>query len=79
MKIPLKIIVFTWYLRKGDTLASVMQTSPPNVTFRRDLLGPRLQSWNALLDRLAMVELSQGAGEFCWNLSGNGKFSVDSM
>jgi hypothetical protein len=27
---------------KSDTLAKVMETSPPNVTFRRDLVGPRL-------------------------------------
>jgi hypothetical protein len=34
--------------RKSDTIASVMATSPPNVTFRRDLIGPRLIAWNAL-------------------------------
>jgi hypothetical protein len=34
---------------KGDTIAKVMKTSPPNVTFRRDLSGQRLVSWNALL------------------------------
>jgi hypothetical protein len=35
--------------RKSDTIALVMATSPPNVTFRRDLIGPRLVAWNALL------------------------------
>ena len=64
---------------KGDTLAMVMQESPPNVAFRRDLIGPRLASWNALLERLAVVQLSQGHDEFRWNLNKNGKFSVDSM
>jgi hypothetical protein len=34
---------------KGDTIAKVMETSPPNVAFRRDLSGQRLVSWNALL------------------------------
>ena len=34
---------------KGDTLAKVMETSPPSMTFRRDLIGPRLASWNELL------------------------------
>jgi hypothetical protein len=34
---------------KGDTIAKVMETSPPNVTFRRDLSDQRLVSWNALL------------------------------
>jgi hypothetical protein len=32
-----------------------METSPPNMAFRRDLLVPRLVSWNALLQRLANV------------------------
>src|SRR3954462_1654662 len=64
---------------KGDTLATVMQESPPNIAFRRDLSGPRLASWNALLERLAVVQLSQGHDEFRWNLNRNGKFSVDSM
>jgi hypothetical protein len=34
---------------KSDTLAIVMQNSPPKVTFIHDLVGPRLASWNALL------------------------------
>ena len=42
---------------KSDTLAEVMQSSPPVMTFRRDLIGPRLEAWNALLGRLAMIEL----------------------
>ena len=64
---------------KSDTLASVMQTSPPNMSFRRTLYGPRLVLWNALLGRLASVQLSQGSNEFRWNLTGNGVFSVDSI
>ena len=56
-----------------------MQSSPSNVTFRRTLLGQRLAMWDALLGRLAVVQLSQGPDEFRWNLLSNGKFSVDSM
>jgi hypothetical protein len=63
---------------KGDTIAKVMETSPPNVTFRRDLLGQRLVSWDALLQRLAYIQLQPGHDEFCWNLHENGKFSVTS-
>ena len=43
---------------KGDTIAKVLESFPPNVTFRRDLIGPRLQSWNILLQRLTTVQLS---------------------
>ena len=49
------------------------------MTFRRDLIGPRLASWNELLHRLALVHLSQGSDEFRWNLTENGKFSLSSM
>jgi hypothetical protein len=56
-----------------------MATSPLDVTFRRYLLGPRLVAWNALLQRLATVQLSPKPDEFWWNLHKNGEFSVDSM
>jgi len=64
---------------KNDTIATVMETSPPNVSFRRDLVGPRLVAWNALLERLQRIQLSQGSDVFRWNLHDNGTFSVDSM
>ena len=40
---------------KSDTIAVVLSQSPPNVTFRRDVLGPRLASWQALQERLAII------------------------
>jgi hypothetical protein len=64
---------------KGDTIAKVLESSPPNVTFRRDLVGPRLACWNTLLQRLALVQLMQGTHKFRWNLHESGKFSVGSM
>ena len=64
---------------KSDTIATVMQSSPPNMTFRQTLFGPRLVMWNALLGRLTQVQLSQGPDEFHWNLQANGLFSIDSM
>jgi hypothetical protein len=65
--------------RKSDTIAIVMTTSPPDVTFRRDLICPRLVAWNALLQRLESIQLSTGLDEFRWNLHPNGKFSVGSQ
>ena len=64
---------------KEVTLATVMQSSPPNMTFRRDLNGIRLDVWNALLGRLTSIHLTPGLDIFHWNLLQNGKFSVDSM
>jgi hypothetical protein len=64
---------------KGDTIAQVMETSPPNVAFRRDLSGQRLVFWHVLLQRLANIQLQPGYDKFHWNLHENGKFSVASM
>ena len=53
---------------KGETIATVMETSPPNVTFRRDLIGTRLDLWNTLVQRLSTIQFSPGSDEFRWNL-----------
>jgi hypothetical protein len=56
-----------------------MATSTPVVTFRCDLIGPRLVAWNILLHRLESIQLSEGPDEFRWNLHPNGTFSVRSL
>jgi hypothetical protein len=48
-----------------------MENSPSDVTFTRDLIGPRLASWNALLERMDMVQLTQVIDEFHRNLHEN--------
>jgi hypothetical protein len=72
-------VLYSIVRRKSDTIAVVMATSPPDVTFRCDLIGPRLQSWNSLLQRLDSIQLSTGTDEFRWNLHPNGKFFVGSL
>jgi hypothetical protein len=64
---------------KGDTIAKVMETSPPAVAFRRDLSGQRLVAWNALFQRLANIQLQDGYDKFRWNLHENDKFLVACM
>jgi hypothetical protein len=64
---------------KGDTLQKVMETSPPSMTFKRDLISPRLTSWNELLQRLASIKLAQETDELQWNLTKNGVFSINSV
>jgi hypothetical protein len=56
-----RIILFR---RQGDTIATVMATSPPNVSFRRVLLGQRLVAWNTLIQRLGDIHLSPEPDEF---------------
>jgi hypothetical protein len=46
-------------LRKSDTIATVMATSPLDVMFRRDLIGLRLVAWNS-----DDIQLSPGPDEF---------------
>jgi hypothetical protein len=62
--------------RKSYTIAVVMATSPPDVTFRRYLIGSRLLAWNALLQHLDSIHLSIGPDEFRWNLHPYGNFSI---
>lgn len=64
---------------QSGTIAKLLSTSPPNLSFRCDLVGPRLASCHVLLGRLALLQLSQGQDVFSWNLHQNVSFSVDSM
>jgi hypothetical protein len=57
-------ILYSIVRHKDDTIAKVLETSPPNVSFRRDLSGQRLVSWNALLLRLGNIQLQPGPDEF---------------
>jgi hypothetical protein len=61
-------VLYNIIQQKSDTIATVMKTAPPNVSFRRDLLGQRLIDWNALIQHLANVHLQDGHDEFRWNL-----------
>ena len=64
--------LYTIVRNKSDTIAKVLGTSPPDVSFRRSLLGTRQASWNALLIRLDSIQLSEGPDKFQWNLTKNG-------
>ena len=64
---------------KNNTIAQVLSSSPPNISFRRDLVGARLMSWHNLLSRLDLINLTQGRDVFRWNLTTSGSFTVDSM
>ncbi|WVZ53298.1 hypothetical protein U9M48_004264 [Paspalum notatum var. saurae] len=63
---------------KQATVAVVLGTSLPNISWRRDLIGNKLAAWNNLLPRLANVVLCEYDDIFHWNLHRNGKFSVKS-
>jgi hypothetical protein len=52
------LALYSIVCRKSDTIALLMVTSPPDVTFRHDLIGPWLMAWNALLQCLDSIQLS---------------------
>jgi hypothetical protein len=58
------LALYSIVCHKGNTIAKVLETSPPNVSFRRDLSGQRLVYWNALLLRLANIQLQPGPDQF---------------
>ena len=43
---------------KQTTIAEVLSTYPPNLSWQRDLVGPKLVAWNNLLPRIANLVLS---------------------
>jgi hypothetical protein len=61
-----------------DTLETY-QSNPQNITFRRTLFDPKLVNWEALLKRVAKIQLTTVKDIFRWNLHEKGKFSVASM
>ncbi|WVZ53316.1 LOW QUALITY PROTEIN: hypothetical protein U9M48_004280, partial [Paspalum notatum var. saurae] len=63
---------------KNSTIAEVLSFFPPNLSWRRDLVGPKLEAWNNLFPRIANFTLSQEQDSFHWNLTQNGEFSVRS-
>ena len=61
---------------KNNTIAQVLSSSPPNISFMRDLVGTRLMPWHNLLSRLDLINLTQGRDVFRWNLTTSGSFTV---
>uniref|UniRef100_A0A453DV51 Uncharacterized protein n=1 Tax=Aegilops tauschii subsp. strangulata TaxID=200361 RepID=A0A453DV51_AEGTS len=60
-------------------VATVFQSNPLNIQFRRALFGNRWEAWLHLVTRLMDVNLSQQPDQIRWKLTRNGIFSVKSM
>jgi hypothetical protein len=61
---------------KNRTLANILGTNPPNISWCRDLIGDNLMAWNILHSRITNIELSQEDDEFHRNPHHDGVFSV---
>ena len=65
--------------RRDAYVATVLQSNPLNIQFRRTLAGNRWEAWLHLVRRLMDVHLSQQPDQLRWKLTRNGVFSVKSM
>ena len=64
--------------KKKDTVADVLSTQIPNISWRRDLVGNKLVMWNNLVSRLSTIVLNLERDDFKWNLDQTCVFSVKS-
>uniref|UniRef100_A0A453CHT8 Uncharacterized protein n=1 Tax=Aegilops tauschii subsp. strangulata TaxID=200361 RepID=A0A453CHT8_AEGTS len=65
--------------RREVFVATVFQSTPLNIQFRRSLVGNRWEDWLHLVRRLMDVHLSQQPDELRWKLTRSGVFTVKSM
>ena len=65
--------------RKNVTVASVLNSRPLNVSFRRSYLGNKLTQWLQLVSKVADVVLTNEKDAFVWSPNRNGLFTVKSM
>src|SRR3954468_11236025 len=65
--------------RKEDYVATVLNSVPLNIHFRRSLVGERWDAWLHLVRRLMEVQLSDDLDTIHWSLTSTGVFSVKSM
>ena len=65
--------------RKDYYVATVLNSIPLNIQFRRSLVGQRWDAWLHLVRRLMDVQLLDRADTIRWKLTATGVFSVKSM
>ena len=65
--------------RRDAFIATVLQSIPLNIQFRRTLVGNRWEEWLHLVSRLMEVQLSQQPDKLRWKLTRSGEFTVKSM
>ncbi|WVZ77498.1 hypothetical protein U9M48_025357 [Paspalum notatum var. saurae] len=62
--------------KKHVTVASVLNSVPLNISFRRILVGDNLVSWYELVSKVANISLAIGNDKFMWDLNKGGAYSV---
>jgi len=65
--------------KKGVSVASVVNSTPLNVSFRWGIVGDRLKEWLKLVSLVLPVNLNNDKDIFVWQIKKNGIFSTQSM
>uniref|UniRef100_A0A8I6WF16 Reverse transcriptase zinc-binding domain-containing protein n=1 Tax=Hordeum vulgare subsp. vulgare TaxID=112509 RepID=A0A8I6WF16_HORVV len=65
--------------RKDAYVATILQSHPLNIQFRRSLIGHRWADWLHLVRRLMDIQLSDETDRVQWKLTNSGIFTVKSM
>jgi len=65
--------------KKGVSVASVINSTPLNISFRRGIVGARLEEWLRLVSLVLPVSLNNNKDIFTWQLKKDGKFSTQSL
>jgi len=65
--------------KKGVSVASVLSSTPLNVSFRQKIMEERLKEWLKLVSLVLPVNLNNDKDIFIWHIKKNGKFSTQSM
>lgn len=60
---------------KSITIADALNVSPPNLSWRRSLVGPNLVTWTELCTRLENILLTHDQDGFYSKLTSSGLFS----
>ena len=59
--------------RRDALVATIMQSIPLNIQFRRVLVGDRWEAWLHLVRRLMEVQLAHQSDQLCWKLTSSGQ------
>ena len=65
--------------RRDALVATIMQSIPLNIQFRRVLVGDRWEAWLHLVSRMMEVQLAHQPDQLRWKLTRSGEFTVKSM
>ena len=65
--------------RKDETVASILSSTPLNISFRRGLSGDKLKQWTELVGKVTSIELNNENDIFEWNLNKQQRYTVKSL